>query len=298
MRLRTRIGLIATTVLATVLFQTSNSHAQGGCELLGQVYSQGNQPAQLALRNDGSRPLYVFWIDYKGQESDYQYRDQPLASVGPGQTQTITASQGHYYSVYDENETCIGVIAVEQPAVQISFASGGPDNPSIGNAQGGTGEGGFRAAAPAAPSTDDTRSAQANAGGDIQRVLELVNAYRARGATCTGTGASFGPAPALQLHGALSQAAEAWSRQMLASGVFDHGNMAERIRAVCGQVAMGENIAGNPTPDGAVAGWMASTSGHCEAIMNPQYRLIGIGKAAGGQFGAYWTQKFADTCRQ
>ncbi len=83
---------------------------------------------------------------------------------------------------------------------------------------------------------------------------------------------------------------------MLNTGNFTHGDMQGRITAVCGQVAMGENIAANPTADGAVAGWMSSTSGLCEAIMNPTYRLIGIGKATGSQYGAYWTQKFADRC--
>jgi len=41
---------------------------------------------------------------------------------------------------------------------------------------------------------------------------------------------------------------------------------------------------------------MASPSGHCEAIMNPEHKVVGIGMAYGGQYGAYWTMKFAGNC--
>ena len=57
----------------------------------------------------------------------------------------------------------------------------------------------------------------------------------------------------------------------------------------------GENIAaGSATPEAVVQGWMNSP-GHCANIMNPQYRVIGIGYAFddASTFGHYWTQDFA-----
>jgi len=84
---------------------------------------------------------------------------------------------------------------------------------------------------------------------------------------------------------------------MLAMGQFTHGNSASRINAVCGQVASsGENIAGNGSAQGAVQSWMKSTQGHCSAIMNGSFTVIGIGKAMGGPYGGYWMLKFASRC--
>ncbi|MEO1650857.1 MAG: hypothetical protein AAFR60_07725, partial [Pseudomonadota bacterium] len=95
---------VAAIMAAAAPFSAPSAEARGnGCELRGQVASQGNQRSQLAIRNEGAIPLYVFWIDYNGEESDYQNQDQPLVRVDPGQAQDISAAQGHYYSVYDEN---------------------------------------------------------------------------------------------------------------------------------------------------------------------------------------------------
>ncbi len=54
-----------------------------------------------------------------------------------------------------------------------------------------------------------------------------------------------------------------------------------------------ENIAsGRPTASGVMDQWVESTSGHCEALMNPNYTEIGIGYYPGGATGHYWTQNF------
>jgi len=286
---------VAAIIAAAAPFSAPSAEARGnGCELRGQVASQGNQRSQLAIRNEGAIPLYVFWIDYKGNERNYQNQDQPLVRIDPGQIQEITAAQGHYYSVYDENEVCLSVVRVDAPAMMVGYASGSNATPNTNTAQAQPQRQPQQQAAATTPRQPNGSATSAD--GDVMRILELVNQHRANGAVCTGTGTRFGPAPPLQLHQPLSQAATAWSQQMLNTGNFTHGDMQGRITAVCGQVAMGENIAANPTADGAVAGWMSSTSGHCEAIMNPTYRLIGIGKATGSQYGAYWTQKFADRC--
>jgi len=106
--------------------------------------------------------------------------------------------------------------------------------------------------------------------------------------------------PALRESSLLDRSAQGWTSSMIASDVFSHGtNFASRITAA-GYVwrAAGENIAtGFSTPRSVVRAWMAST-GHCQNILNPQYRNIGIGvspRAVRGfaSGGGTWTQDFA-----
>jgi uncharacterized protein YkwD len=86
---------------------------------------------------------------------------------------------------------------------------------------------------------------------------------------------------------------------MVSARVFTHGsNFARRITAA-GYIwsAAGENIAtGFPTPRAVLSGWMRST-GHCENILSPSFRDLGIGVVARPVRGyasgpATWTQDF------
>jgi uncharacterized YkwD family protein/spore coat assembly protein SafA len=53
-----------------------------------------------------------------------------------------------------------------------------------------------------------------------------------------------------------------------------------------------ENIAaGQRTPHEVVQSWMNSP-GHRKNILSPAYTHIGVGNAAGGDYGHYWTQMF------
>jgi uncharacterized protein YkwD len=106
--------------------------------------------------------------------------------------------------------------------------------------------------------------------------------------------------PALHESVLLDRSAQRWTSSMVASDVFSHGtNFASRITAA-GYVwrAAGENIAtGFATPRSVVRAWMAST-GHCQNILNPQYRNVGTGVSPravrGFASGAgTWTQDFA-----
>lgn len=132
------------------------------------------------------------------------------------------------------------------------------------------------------------------------RVLELTNQNRARGATCADE--AFGPAPALEMDEVIRIAARLHSQDMGAQDYFEHDSLdgrtfADRMREVGfrGASPWGENIAaGQPTAERVVQGWMESP-GHCRNIMNPDYRVIGIGYAFddSSSFGHYWTQDFA-----
>lgn len=129
------------------------------------------------------------------------------------------------------------------------------------------------------------------------RVLELVNAERARGATCGGT--SYSAVGPLAMDEQLRQAARGHSEDMATRGYFDHNTPEgttpwDRIRAAAytGGGPLGENIAaGQSTPEEVVRAWMDSP-GHCVNIMTGGFREIGVGYFMGGPYGHYWTQNF------
>jgi uncharacterized protein YkwD len=86
---------------------------------------------------------------------------------------------------------------------------------------------------------------------------------------------------------------------MVARGTFSHGSdFAGRISdAGYDWAEAGENIAtGFPTPRAVLRAWMADPL-HCQNILNPSYRDLGVGvnghPVAGAASGpATWTQDF------
>ena len=126
------------------------------------------------------------------------------------------------------------------------------------------------------------------------QVLEIVNQQRVAGAVCPD-GTRFAPAPELLPSGALFEAAQRWSFAQLQYDQIGHGDFASRIRAVCPNPgAIGENLAANRSAPSVVQSWMASND-HCKNIMNPAFQRAGVGHAAGGRYGGYWTLKFASS---
>ena len=129
------------------------------------------------------------------------------------------------------------------------------------------------------------------------RVIELVNAARTNGRRCGSE--RFGAAPPLEDSRELDDAAFDHARDMARRKFFDHrgsdgSQPKDRVhRAGYLSRLTGENIAYGPeSAEEVVAGWLASP-GHCENIMEPAFRDIGVGIATGrrrGQF--YWVQTF------
>ncbi|MFG3046195.1 CAP domain-containing protein [Streptomyces sp. NPDC048241] len=133
----------------------------------------------------------------------------------------------------------------------------------------------------AAPSTPQPA---ATASGDVARIVELVNAERAK----------VGCSP-VKLNSTLSKAAQDHSADMAAHNTMSHtgsdgSDPGSRITAAGYQwSAYGENVAyGYSTPEQVMDGWMNS-AGHRENILNCSYKEIGVGLA---QPGSYWTQDF------
>jgi len=121
---------------------------------------------------------------------------------------------------------------------------------------------------------------------DIEwEILTLTNMHREAGATCiTGEQAPTHP---LEMDEDLRLSARLHSEDMLENSYFSHDSLDGRMlldrtrdAGFAGAGPVGENIvAGARTAAAAVASWMGSDEGHCENIMNPSYRVIGVGWA-------------------
>ncbi len=98
-------------------------------------------------------------------------------------------------------------------------------------------------------------------------------------------------------NGRLDRSAQGWTNMMVSHRDFTHGaDFASRISAAGFNWSnVGENIAaGFQTPASVVRGWMQST-GHCQNILSPVYRMVGTGVstgAPGGHDKGTWTQDF------
>lgn len=129
------------------------------------------------------------------------------------------------------------------------------------------------------------------------RVVELVNDARAQGRRCGSQ--RYGAAPPLSISRELSDAAAGHARDMARKRFFDHegpdgSQPKDRVlRAGYSPRLTGENIALGPeSAEEVVAGWLASP-GHCENIMDPRFRDIGVGMATGRKRDRiYWVQNF------
>ena len=129
------------------------------------------------------------------------------------------------------------------------------------------------------------------------QVLTEMNKRRAAGATCGGVVKAKIPT-GLVLNTKLRCAARKHSLDMRSKGFFSHtgsnGSSPWQRITLAGYTYTNaaENIAaGQTTALAVVNGWMAS-AGHCNNIMNPVLKEVGIGYTSGGSYGHYWTQDF------
>ena len=152
------------------------------------------------------------------------------------------------------------------------------------------------ATAPALPSSHSSVAAAHAAPIDASRVLQLVNAARARGAQCGSH--AFAPVAPLRLSEQLADVAYGHATDMAEHNYFEHEDLAghtpaDRVKAAgYAEKLVGENIAYGPTSaDEVVQGWLDSP-GHCENIMDPRFAEMGIAYAPGRvqRHGLYWVQ--------
>ncbi|MFJ8195502.1 CAP domain-containing protein [Streptomyces sp. NPDC096152] len=144
-----------------------------------------------------------------------------------------------------------------------------------------------KATASATPTAPSTPKPTATASGVTARIVELVNAERAK-AGCSP----------VTLNATLTKVAQAHSEDMAAHQNMSHtgsdgSSPGDRItRAGYDWSTYGENVAyGYSTADQVMSGWMSSP-GHRANILNCSFKEIGVGHAGPGD---YWTQDFGAT---
>jgi uncharacterized protein YkwD len=128
-------------------------------------------------------------------------------------------------------------------------------------------------------------------------ILARVNAARAAGRSCGALG-MFGPAAALAWNDLLTQAASGHSLDMAAQNYFSHTSLdgrtfSQRIDATgYSWQRLAENTAaGQTSVQQVVDDWLASDD-HCENLMEPALRDIGVACAPGSvstTYRTYWT---------
>jgi len=133
----------------------------------------------------------------------------------------------------------------------------------------------------------------------VARALDLINAARARGARCGSR--DFAPVAPVTLSATLGDVALGHAADMAAHNYFEHRDLAghspaDRVRATgYREQLVGENIAYGPTRvEDVVQGWLDSP-GHCENIMDPRFREMGLAYSQGRavKHGLYWVQLLA-----
>lgn len=141
--------------------------------------------------------------------------------------------------------------------------------------------------------------AAADAPAISRRVLELVNAARARERKCGNE--AYAPAPALRLRLALERAAHTQALDMAQRGYMSHAGSdgstpGDRVkRAQYDWRAVAENVAaGQATAEAAVQSWLDSP-GHCVNVMSPKFTEMGVAYVVNldRPEGIFWAQVFA-----
>jgi uncharacterized protein YkwD len=125
-----------------------------------------------------------------------------------------------------------------------------------------------------------------------KEVVELVNRMRVKGARCGDR--YHKPARPLQWNNTLGEVSLKYSLEMAGNGKSGHtggdgSKPGERIaRSGYRWMAYGENVGeGYLSPEDVVNGWLKSR-GHCENIMNPDFKEAGAAYAKGTK-RVYWT---------
>ena len=137
---------------------------------------------------------------------------------------------------------------------------------------------------------DNTTTSERDAStAQAQEILRLVNLERSK----------QGLKP-LTLNNDLNKVATVKAKDMAQNKYFSHdsptyGSPFEMMRSfgINDYRSAGENIAAGQRSAAAVMESWMNSSGHRANILNPNYNQLGVGYFAGGSYGTYWVQEFA-----
>jgi len=124
--------------------------------------------------------------------------------------------------------------------------------------------------------------------------LNAVNQARVQARSCTtdGNTKAYDPAPALTWNGLLGEVARQRAEYIQQTDQFSHFEGSSNTYAVATRSQQGgykyleirENLArGYASAETVVAAWSSSTSGHCNTLMEPHLREMGMVRR-----GDYW----------
>jgi uncharacterized protein YkwD len=135
---------------------------------------------------------------------------------------------------------------------------------------------------------------------DLEKdAVALINRTRGQGATCRGR--RHRPVPDLDVDKRLREAARRQTRYMATHDEWGHdvgGCDAFTWIDEAGYrgTKMGQNLGrrrGRNSAALAVSSWLASGKGHCEALMDPKWRSMGVAYVRSGR-DHFWTVDFGD----
>ena len=129
--------------------------------------------------------------------------------------------------------------------------------------------------------------------------VALINEARENGTACRGRRRR--PVPALEIDDRLREAARRQTRYMALNGVWGHevggcDPFTWMEGAGYRGTSMGQNLGrrqGRNSARLAVSSWIASTKGHCEALMDPRWRALGVAYVRSGSIHL-WTVDFGN----
>lgn len=129
--------------------------------------------------------------------------------------------------------------------------------------------------------------------------VDAINRLREQGARCRGRARAS--VPKLDVDDRLREAARRQTRYMAEHRVWAHdvggcGPFTWIREAGYGARSMAQNLGrrqGRNSAELAVASWAASRQGHCEALMDPRWRSLGVAYVRSGRTHL-WTVNFGD----
>jgi len=93
-----------------------------GCyaEREASQYLNANE-TQLTIQNTGSSNLYVYWVNYEGQNTDYDNRPMAHSIVEPNESWDIESARGFVFSILRPDGSCAGIAKTRESRNSFSF---------------------------------------------------------------------------------------------------------------------------------------------------------------------------------
>ncbi|MBL4647314.1 MAG: cadherin domain-containing protein, partial [Rhizobiales bacterium] len=94
------------------------------CGERGQIVSNYiDEEANVTIRNTGNSELNVYWVDYDGNEGNYNDENLPIATAPGGQDITVDAWRGSVFIVTDEAGECVGIAEARETGNDYTYGN-------------------------------------------------------------------------------------------------------------------------------------------------------------------------------